>query len=166
MAYTDTRGLAVSTTSAEALTAYERGVDLFLRWRDGAPEALNAAVASDPHFALAHCTRAYVAWRMGKPSVALEAHQQVMALADNVRDERDHLHVQAVDAMQRCDQATSQAFLEQLAAQYPTDRVGVRLLSFMCIAQGNYRGGLEIARRSLAACPDDLQFQTMTGFFL
>ena len=39
MAYTDLRGLAVSTTSVEALAAYERGIDLFLRWREGAPEA-------------------------------------------------------------------------------------------------------------------------------
>jgi tetratricopeptide (TPR) repeat protein len=166
MAYTDSRGLAVSTTSSDALAAYERGIDLFLRWRSGAPEAFDAAVAVDPHFALGHCTRAYVAWRMGKPAAALEAHRQAMALADDVRTERERIHVQAVDAMQRCDTATAQTLVEQIAAQYPTDRVAVRLLSFMCIAQGNYRGGLDIARRSLDACPEDLQFQTMTGFFL
>src|SRR3990172_7572962 len=51
--------------------------------------------------------------------------------------------------MQRCDQAAAQACLEQVAARHPTDRIAVRLLSFMCIAQGDYRGGLEIARRTL-----------------
>jgi tetratricopeptide (TPR) repeat protein len=166
MTSTDARGLTVSTTSSDALAAYECGIDLFLRWRSGAPEAFEAAVTADPHFALGHCTRAYAAWRMGKPKVALEAHQQVMALADAVCTERERLHVQAVDAMQQCDTMTSQALLEQISAQYPTDRVAVRLLSFMCIAQGNYRGGLDLARRSLDACPDDIQFQTMTGFFL
>jgi tetratricopeptide (TPR) repeat protein len=166
MAYTDVRGLAVSTTSAQALAAYERGIDLFLRWREGAPEALNTAVVCDPHFALAHCTRAYAAWRMGQVDVALAAHQQAIALADEVHNEREHLHLQTVDAMQRCDGATVQTLLEQLTVQYPIDRVAVRLLSFLCIAQGNYRGGLAMARRSLDACPDDIQFQTMTGFFL
>ena len=166
MAYTDLRGLAVSTTSADALAAYERGLDLFLRWRDGAADALQAAVAADPRFVLGHCTRAYVAWRTGKPGVARQSHEQAMALADDASDERERLHVRAVDAMQRCDQAAAQACLEQVAARHPTDRIAVRLLSFMCIAQGDYRGGLEIARRSLAACPDDVQFQTMTGFFL
>jgi tetratricopeptide (TPR) repeat protein len=68
--------------------------------------------------------------------------------------------------MQRCDAAAAQGALETIAARYPTDRMAVRLLSFTCIAQGNYRGGLEIGRRSLEACPDDVQFQTMTGFFL
>lgn len=166
MTYTDLRGLSVSTTSADALASYERGIDLFLRWREGAADALQATVAADPRFVLGHCTRAYVAWRTGKPGLAREAHQQIMALADDARDERERLHVQAVDAMQRCDAAAAQACLEQVATQYPTDRMGVRLLSFMCIAQGDYRRGLEIARRSLAACPDDVQFQTMTGFFL
>ncbi len=166
MAYSDLRGLSVATTSADALAAYERGIDLFLRWREGAPDAFQAAVAADPSFTLGHCTRAYVAWRTGKPGLAREAHRQVMALADDARDERERLHVKAVDAMQRCDAATAQASLEQVVAQYPTDRIGVRLLSFMCIAQGDYRRGLEIARRSLAAWPDDVQFQTMTGFFL
>ena len=166
MPYTDLRGLAVSTTSADALAAYERGIDLFLRWREGAADAFQASVTADPRFALGHCTRAYVAWRTGKPGLAREAHEQVMALADDARDERERLHVRAVDAMQRCDAAAAQAVMEQIAAQYPTDRMAVRLLSFMCIAQGNYTGGLQIARRSLAAWPDDVQFQTMTGFFL
>ncbi|PWU20485.1 MAG: hypothetical protein C5B48_12510 [Candidatus Rokuibacteriota bacterium] len=166
MGYTDLRGLSVSTLSADALTAYERGVDLFLRWRDGASDAFESAVAADPRFALGHCTKAYVAWRTGKPAAAREAHRQAMALADDAGDERERLHVQAVDAMQRSDGSAAHAVMEQIAAQYPTDRIGVRLLSFMCIAQGNYAGGLEIARRSLAAWPDDVQFQTMTGFFL
>jgi len=65
MAYTDSMGYAVSTTSSEALAAYEQGVNLWLRQRSGAVEALNQAVAVDPRFTLAHCTRAYVAWRMG-----------------------------------------------------------------------------------------------------
>jgi tetratricopeptide (TPR) repeat protein len=166
MAYTDLRGLPVSTTSAEALAAYERGIDLFLRWRDGAPDAFQAAVTIDPRFTLGHCTRAYVAWRTGKPAIAREAHQQVMALADDARDERERLHARAVDAMQRCDAVTARSCLEQVAERYPTDRIGVRLLSFMCIAQGDYQHGLEIGQRSLAAWPDDVQFQTMTGFFL
>ena len=43
MTCTDSKGLAVSTTSSDALAAYERGVDLFLRWRGAPMEALEAA---------------------------------------------------------------------------------------------------------------------------
>jgi hypothetical protein len=97
MAYTDIRGLPISTTSSDALAAYERGVDLFLRWRGGALEALNAATNRDPHFALAHCTKAYMGWRMGNVNVALEGYRGAMASADDVHSEREQLHVQAVD---------------------------------------------------------------------
>jgi len=47
MACVDLAGLAVSTTSSAALAAYERGVDLFLRWRAGAMEALEAATTAN-----------------------------------------------------------------------------------------------------------------------
>jgi tetratricopeptide (TPR) repeat protein len=68
--------------------------------------------------------------------------------------------------MQRGQPLEADDLLTQIGRQYPTDRVAVRLLGFMCIARGDYLGGLEIANRSLDACPDDVQFQTMKGFFL
>jgi tetratricopeptide (TPR) repeat protein len=166
MAYIDMRGLPVSTTSSEALAAYERGVDLFLRWRGGALEALNAATNDDPHFTLAHCTKAYMGWRMGNVHVALDGYRGAMAAVNDMRTEREQLHVQAVDAMHRGQPLVADELLTRIGAQYPTDRVAVRLLGFICIARGDYLGGLEIANRSLEACPDDIQFQTMKGFFL
>lgn len=166
MAYTDSRGLTVSTTSSDALAAYERGMDLFLRWRGGALEALNAATQYDPYFSLAHCAKAYMGWRMGNVNVALEGHRGAVATAAHVTTEREHLHVQTIEAMHRGEPLVADELLERIGAQYPTDRLAVRLLGFVCIARGDYLGGLEIANRSLDACPDDVQFQTMKGFFL
>ncbi len=166
MSYTDSTGYTVSTQSSAAWTAYDQGVNSWLRWRGGAVEALDRAVAEDPQFILAHCSRAYVAWRMGKVDVALDAHQQAMALADHATDEREHFHVQIVDAMASHDRVVAVQKLEELAVQYPNDRMGLRVLSFNYIARGDYQSGLEQARRSLAACPDDPQFLTMSAFFL
>jgi len=50
--------------------------------------------------------------------------------------------------------------------QHPTDRIALWQLNQMQITQGNYRGGLVLARRSLEACPHEPVFQTMRGFFL
>lgn len=166
MTYADLKGLPVSTTSADALAAYERGVDLFLRWRGGAMDALEVAAQRDPSFALAHCTGAYIAWRMGRVDLALPAAYQAVMRVDDARHERERLHVQAVDAMQRGEQATAYEVLGRLAAQYPTDRIAVRIVGLHCITQGNYRGGIDLARRSLEALPGEPQFQTMLGFFL
>lgn len=162
----DVKGLAVSTTSADALAAYERGVDLFLRWRGGALDALDLAAQRDPSFALAHCTRAYVAWRMGRIDLAMPAARQAMARADDAHHERERRHVQAVDAMQRGEQLAAYEVLGQIAAEYPTDRIAVRIVGLHCITQGNYRGGIDLARRSLEALPGEPQFETMLGFFL
>jgi tetratricopeptide (TPR) repeat protein len=166
MAQADLKGLAVSTTSADALAAYERGVDLFLRWRTGALDALDAAAQRDPSFALAHCTRAYVAWRMGRVDLADAAAQQAAARADEAGDEREREHIQAVVAMHRGDGIAAYERLERLAARYPTDRIAVRIVGLNCITQGHYRGGIDIARRSLEADPGEPQYQTMLGFFL
>jgi tetratricopeptide (TPR) repeat protein len=166
MTHTDSMGYAVSTTSPEALTAYEQGVSLWLRQRSGSVDALDHAVAVDPHFVLAHCTRAYMAWRMGKIDVALAAHQQAMALADDVHDEREQLHLQTVDAMRSRNNAAALQHLETIAEHYPGDRMAMRVLSFNYLAHGDYQRGLTQARHSLEVFPDDPQFLTMTAFFL
>src|SRR6266850_1826911 len=162
----DLKGLAVSTTSSDALAAYERGVDLFLRWRAGALDALDAAAQCDPRFALVHCTKAHIASRMGRPDLATAAGHQAVALADDVRSERERLHVGAVAAMQRGDQAAAFDVLARIAAEYPRDRLAVRLAGLNCITRGDYRGGIDIARRSVAADPGEPQYETMLGFFL
>ncbi|ETW99606.1 MAG: hypothetical protein ETSY1_14335, partial [Candidatus Entotheonella factor] len=166
MTYTDGIGYPVSTTSAVALEAYEQGVSRWLRWRSGAVEALDHAVEIDPQFVLGHCTQAYVAWRIGRVDMALDAHQKAMDLADEVQDERERMHVQIVDAMKSHDRAATMHHLEALADKYPNDRMGMRVMSFNFIARGDYQGGLEQARRSLAACPNNPQFLTMAAFFL
>ena len=166
MTTTDTTGLGVSTRSSDALAAYERGLDLFIRWRAGAVEALDAAATHDPRFALTHCTKAYVSWRMGRADLAVAAARQATAVADDAHHDRERLHVRAADALQRGDHVATYDVLGQIAARYPTDRIAVRIIGLNCITQGDYRGGIDIARRSLDASPDEPQYLTMLGFFL
>jgi hypothetical protein len=54
----DRYGLALSTSSEAAAAAYRDGIDLMLAAWLGAEEALDAAIAADPGFALAHAARA------------------------------------------------------------------------------------------------------------
>jgi len=166
MALSDAKGLAVSTTSTDALAAYERGVDLFLRWRAGAMEALDASAKADPNFALVHCTRAYIAWRMGRVDLASAAADRVAAVADSARTERERAHVAAVAQMHRAQTGAAYETLGKVAADDPRDRMAVRIVGLNCITQGNYRAGIDIARRSLVADPGEPQFETMLGFFL
>lgn len=61
MANLDRRGLSISTNSAEAARLYREGIDLLISAWPGAVETLEAAIAVDPEFALAHAAlaRAY-----------------------------------------------------------------------------------------------------------
>src|SRR5262249_29919466 len=147
-------------------TAYERGLDLFLRWRGGAVEALDAAAQHDPRFVLAHCTKAYVSWRMGRADLAVAAARQATAGADDAHHDRERLHVRAADAWRRGAPGARYDVRGQIAVRYPTDRLAVRIIGLNCITQGDYRGGIDIARRSLEASPDEPQYLTMLGFFL
>ncbi|MBS0560073.1 MAG: tetratricopeptide repeat protein [Proteobacteria bacterium] len=58
MPHADSRSLPISTDSAAAAEHYREGVDLMLSAWPGADEALDAAIAADPDFALAHAARA------------------------------------------------------------------------------------------------------------
>ena len=58
MACHDRYGLPLSTSSEAAAAAYRDGVDLMFSAWPGAAEALDAAIAADPDFALAHIARA------------------------------------------------------------------------------------------------------------
>ncbi|WP_454656773.1 tetratricopeptide repeat protein [Bosea beijingensis] len=61
MAHVDSRGLAISTNSAEAARFYREGIDLLLSAWPRAMETLQQALLADPDFALAHAAlaRAY-----------------------------------------------------------------------------------------------------------
>jgi tetratricopeptide (TPR) repeat protein len=156
----------VPIPAADAVAAYETGLDRFLRWRAGALDALDLAAQRDPDFVLAHCARAAVAWRMGRADLTVAAARQAVERADQARDERERRHVHAVDALQRGEPLESGRILAGIAAEDPTDRLAVRIVGLNCITQGDYRGGIDLARRSLAALPDEPQFLTMLGFFL
>lgn len=166
MTYTDLKGLPVSASSSEALAAYERGLDLFLRWRGNPMEALATAVKADPAFVLAHCAQALMAWRTGQVAAAAAAHRALAALPDGAIDERERAHVEVVRALQRGEREKAHELLEGACVRYPLDRLMVRIAGLNCISRGDYEGGMAIARRSLDADPSEPQFMTMLGFFL
>ena len=70
MANLDNHGLPISTASAAAAAHYREGVTLPLATWPGAAEQLDAAIAADPNFALAHAARARLHALYAKPAEA------------------------------------------------------------------------------------------------
>ena len=82
----DRYGLALSTSSEAAASAYRDGIDLMLAAWPGAGGTLDAAVAADPGFALAHAGRARLLAREGDLTAA-RRHDVEVRLADQQRAE-------------------------------------------------------------------------------
>lgn len=93
MARLDRRGLPLSTSSDRAAEQYREGVDLLLAAWPGAAETLEAAIAADPDFALAHAARARLHAIRAEPA---EARARIAAATEIVGrhgTERERSHV-------------------------------------------------------------------------
>lgn len=97
MVRTDSRGLTISTTSDISAQRYREGIDLLLSAWPGVDDALEASIAADPGFALAHAARARVHAIRGEPAAAMAS---IATAADAVAGgtERERSHVEVLKA--------------------------------------------------------------------
>lgn len=93
MAEVDSRGLSISTNSAEAARLYREGVDLLIAAWPGAIETLQQAVAADPSFALAHAALARAYAIRVKPTDAKACITIASELVVRNGTERERSHV-------------------------------------------------------------------------
>ncbi|MGX5736657.1 tetratricopeptide repeat protein [Bosea thiooxidans] len=93
MAHTDSRGLPISTDSADAARLYREGVDLLLSAWPGTVETLQQAIEADPDFALAHAALARalaIRARMTEAAACIALASDLVARAGSAR-ERSHV---------------------------------------------------------------------------
>ncbi len=93
MTRTDRYGLPVSTSSNAAAAAYREGIDLILSAWTGADAALDAAIAADPDFALAHAARARLHFTYAEPAAMKARLADARAAVARNGDERERSHV-------------------------------------------------------------------------
>jgi hypothetical protein len=92
MSCLDSRGLPLSTGSAHAAAQYRAGVDLLLSAWTGADAALDAAIAADPDFALAHAARARLHAIRGEMQAARAGIATAARLAERGGTVRERSH--------------------------------------------------------------------------
>lgn len=93
MAHHDRRGLPVSTRSDRAAEHYREGIDLLLAAWPGAGEALDAAIAADPAFALAHAARARLHAMRSESAAARASITRAAECVAQTGTERERSHV-------------------------------------------------------------------------
>jgi thioredoxin-like negative regulator of GroEL len=93
MSCLDSRDLPLSTGSAHAAAHYCTGIDLLLSAWTGADVALDAAIAADPDFALAHAARARLHAVRGEMQAARATIAAAVALVARGATHRERSHV-------------------------------------------------------------------------
>jgi tetratricopeptide (TPR) repeat protein len=126
MAFEDRFGLALTTSSGAAAERYVRAIDLMLSANIGAEGLLEAALAADPEFALAHIARARLLAVQARVAGAKEAVEAARALADRVTA-REARHIAAVALAIDGNGKAAMAMLGEHVAEYPRDALVLSL---------------------------------------
>jgi tetratricopeptide (TPR) repeat protein len=147
---TDRYGLPVSTASAGALDAYDRGVHALLGWGREALDLFQAATREDPGMAVAHAGAAvclFLDERFGEARAAAQAART--AVAGQTTREREHVEALALFVTARPDEAEPpmRAYLET----HPRDLVVAQRLYFVWFWQGRFPEMLALTERLLPA---------------
>jgi hypothetical protein len=98
MACHDRYGLPLSTSSETAAASYREGVDLMFSAWPGAAEALDAAIAADPDFALAHIARArhHFIYAEAKAAQEKAAKARELVARNGTAREKSHVEILAL----------------------------------------------------------------------
>jgi tetratricopeptide (TPR) repeat protein len=128
----DLNGLPVSTRSDAAAAAFDRTLRSYAGNRVDVSDHLGAALAADPEFALAHCTKGYLMMLMYKSAVipkVKEAERVAQGFAGGAT-RREQTHIRALGAWSSDDLERALALWEEILAAHPTDVLALRLAHF------------------------------------
>ncbi len=126
MPFEDRFGLALTTSSAAAAEDYVRALDLMLSANIGGEELLDAALAADPEFALAHIARARLLAVQARVAEAKEAAATARLLSDRV-SAREARHIETVALAIDGNGPRAMAMLEEHVAEFPRDALVLSL---------------------------------------
>jgi tetratricopeptide (TPR) repeat protein len=129
--YQDCRGLALTTVSEHAAAAFDHAVDGYLGYRADMAGRMEALLAADPDFGLAHCLNGYL-FLMGFRADTVRAARA--ALADARRcagTQREKAHAEALAHWADGDPDRAVAVWDHILHDHPHDILAFRLAHFL-----------------------------------
>src|SRR5258705_566227 len=122
----DRVGLPLTTQPPQAAESYNRAVDLLLSANAGAEALLDAALAADPEFALAHIARARLCQVQARMPEAKQAAAEARGLRDRV-SARVEGTIEVIALTIDGAGSRAMARLEDHVAEYPRDALALSL---------------------------------------
>jgi len=132
MSQSDLHGLPISTASAAAAGAFNTTVLSYLRYRADVSANLQATLAADPDFALAHVLKGYLmmlAFKQAYVPVAVQARDAAAGLIGRA-NAREQAHAAALRHWIDGDLDRTLAVWEQILDEHPRDVLALRLHHF------------------------------------
>ena len=139
----DAYGLPLSTTSAPAVDAYDRGVRALLGFGADSIDRFNDALVHDPNFTLARAALAASLYLAEKIPEAREAMASASAGAAML-PERERRHVEALGLWVNGRIADAVATMKEILAHRPRDVVLLQRLYFVYFWQGRSDAMLDL----------------------
>jgi tetratricopeptide (TPR) repeat protein len=125
----DMHGLPISTASAEAAAAFDHAILGYMKFRADMAARLDALLAADPEFGLAHCLKGYAAmlsYNQANVPVAIAAAGTARLMIANATP-REQAHVAALDAWIAGDIDRAIRTWDEIVAAHPLDVMAFRL---------------------------------------
>jgi hypothetical protein len=129
--FQDCRGLPLTTVSAQAATAFDHAIDGYLGYRADMAVRMEALLAADPDFGLAHCLKGYL-FLMGFRANTVRMAR--LALADARRcagTDRENAHAEALAHWADGDPDRAVAVWDHILHDHPHDILAFRLAHFV-----------------------------------
>jgi tetratricopeptide (TPR) repeat protein len=163
---TDACGLTVTTTSPEALDAWDRAVDAALGWKASALDLFREATSRDPALAIAHAGAAaclFLEERFAETKAASEAARAAVTPAVSPREQS---YVDAVTLWTAGRVPEAEQAMREHVRRWPRDLAIVQRLYFVYFWQGKFPEMLEATTELVRHNPDSAYMMGMHAFAL
>jgi tetratricopeptide (TPR) repeat protein len=154
----DAHGLVLTTTSADAASAFDAAVADYLDYQSSAFGQLKTALAADPDFVMALVFRACFFQMMETTSVRPKVQgwlDDMQPLLDGVT-EREQAHVRAVQAWVNGDIIGATATWERILAEHPRDIIALKLHHYLTFWTGRTQALRAVTSAVLPAWDDSV----------
>ncbi len=142
----DCRGLALTAGSENAVAAFDHAIDGYLGYRADMAMRMEALLAADPDFGLAHCLKGYLllmGYRADAVPLALAARADAARCGGT---ERENAHAMALEHWANGDPDRAIAVWDQILATHPHDILAFRLAHFVNFWSGDVAAMLASVR--------------------
>ncbi len=149
----DCRGLALTTSSADAAKHIDQAVTAFLDYRTTASAHVKSALEQDPAFVLAQCFRGYFLLMLENKAILPKVGQTLDEIRPRLEavTPRERLHVQALEAWAAGDIMQACLRWEQILTEAPLDLMALRLHHTMTF----YTGRSQVMRSVVSSVLDE-----------